>query len=559
MKKTLFKRVLSVCLAVITLTVSLSTLFTAFAGSKAVKFTVGTDIHIENTATQLEVNYPENELYFQASGSGNIYDQAADLTKQFLYSSAESGVDFILIAGDLTRHGNEEEHSFVAALLADFENETGIQVYIVPGNHDYYGGLSRDYIKNCYADFGYSTALSVDSATASYSADVSEDYRLIAVDSNDPGEDGDGMTDELLGWIEKQAEVARSDGKKIIYMMHHPLLEHLYLGRILMKDFMLKNSKDVAEKFSRWGIQYVFTGHEHGNDITSFMGKNGTVVYDILTTALSSYPLEYRDVVMTDDGADIKMHKIEKCNLDALIDGYTDAQKALLESDYEEYAYGLFRYSVEKKVLRIVSPGFIKKSLKIEDGPLAGTVDSLFTAIDDALAMPLYDDGGTVSIEKLANSKGVKIPPSEYGSLIELASAMVAMHYYGDENLPAETNPECEILIKGLNTGLQYVLTKTGRSGLNALLEIIGTKVNTEEISPLFNAVSLGKENTYEIAEKVLYPLLNRFAVDSDLPDRDIYLPAKSDTAQILSFADRIVAFFRQILDLFSKLFQISI
>ena len=185
MKKTLFKRVLSVCLAVITLTVSLSALFTAFAGSKAVKFTVGTDIHIENTATQLEVNYPENELYFQASGSGNIYDQAADLTKQFLYSSAESGVDFILIAGDLTRHGNEEEHSFVASLLADFENETGIQVYIVPGNHDYYGGLGRDYIKNCYADFGYSTALSVDSATASYSADVSEDYRLIAVDSND--------------------------------------------------------------------------------------------------------------------------------------------------------------------------------------------------------------------------------------------------------------------------------------------------------------------------------------------------------------------------------------
>ncbi|MBR4766933.1 MAG: hypothetical protein IK085_09250, partial [Clostridia bacterium] len=306
---------------------------------------------------------------------------------------------------------------------------------------------------------------------------------------------------------------------------------------------------------------YVFTGHEHGNDITSFTGKNGAVVYDILTTALSSYPLEYRDVVMTDDGADIKMHKIEKCNINALIDGYTDAQKALLESDYEEYAYGLFRYSVEKKVLRIVSPEFIKKSLKIEDGPLAGTVDSLFTAIDDALAMPLYDDGSESSIEKLANSKGVKIPPSEYGSLIELASAMVAMHYYGDENLPAETNPECEILIKGLNTGLQYVLTKTGRNSLNALLEIIGMKVNTEEISPLFNAVSLGKENTYEIAEKVLYPLLNRFAVDSDLPDRDVYLPAGTDTAQaqVLSLTDRIIAFFRQILDLFSKMFQISI
>ncbi|MBR4766645.1 MAG: hypothetical protein IK085_07780, partial [Clostridia bacterium] len=126
MKKTLFIKVLSICLCVTVILCSTSVLFNAFAQSDAVKFTVGTDIHIENTATQLEVNYPENELYFQASGSGNIYDQAADLTKQFLYSSAESGVDFILIAGDLTRHGNEEEHSFVASLLADFENETGI-------------------------------------------------------------------------------------------------------------------------------------------------------------------------------------------------------------------------------------------------------------------------------------------------------------------------------------------------------------------------------------------------------------------------------------------------
>ena len=560
MKKSLFKKVLCVCLATLMLTLSLSALSSVFAQGNAVKFTVGTDIHIETSATELEVNYPESELYFQASGSGNIYDQAAALTKRFLYSSAESGADFILISGDLTRRGNEEEHSFVASLLSDFENKTGIQVYIVPGNHDYYGGLGRDYIRSCYADFGYNTALATDTATASYTVDVAENYRLIAVDSNDPGNDGDGVTDALLGWIEEQSEKAHSDGKQIIYMMHHPLLEHLYLGRILMKDFMLRDSKAVAEKFSQWGIQYVFTGHEHGNDITSYTGKNGNIVYDVLTTALSSYPLEYRTITMTDEGADIRMNKIDECDLDALIDGYTDAQKALLASDYEEFAYGLFRYSVEKKVLRIVSPEFIKDKLNVTDGPLAATVDNLFNAIDDALTMPLYDNGGAVSIEKLANSKGVKIPESEYGSLIELASEMVAMHYYGDENLPSGTNPECEILVKGLNTGLQYVLTRTGRSGLNALLDIIGTQINTDELSPLFSAISAGKENSYEIAGKVLYPLLDNFAVDSGLPDRDVYLPATPEAEQEQAgFADRILAFFRRIFDLIFSLLNINI
>ena len=555
MNNTFFRKAVSILLTVIMLTGASSFLFSAFAQSDSVKFAVGTDIHVENTATKLENNYPESELYFQASGSGNIYDQAAELTKQFLYSSAENGAQFILIAGDLTRGGNEEQHTFVASLLSDFENETGIQVYIVPGNHDYYGGLGREYIKKCYADFGYNTALAVDDATASYTADVCDGYRLIAVDSNDPGEDGDGVTDALLNWVKEQAQKARADGRQIIYMMHHPLLEHLYLGRLLMKDFMLRDSKPTAEKFTQWGIKYVFTGHEHGNDITSFTGKNGEVVYDVLTTALSSYPLEYREVTMSQGGADIKTLKIEECNTDALIDGYTDAQKALLESDYEAFAYGLFRYSIEKKILRIVSPEFIKNALDAQNGPLASLIDNLIGAVDDALTMPLYDDGGTVSIEKLAASKGVTIPGSDYGSLIELASAMVAMHYYGDENVPAEEFPECEILVKGLNTGLQYVLTKTGRSGLNTLLEIIGTQVSTEELSPLFNAVSLGKENSYDIAEKVLYPLLNNFAVDSGLPDRDVFLPSQPEEEQ--TSANPVLEFFRKIIDIFRNIFTL--
>ena len=81
-----------------------------------------------------------------------------------------------------------------------------------------------------------------------------------------------------------------------------------------MKDFLIKNSETVAEQFTQWGIKYVFTGHEHGNDVAAYTGKNGEQVYDVLTTALSSYPLEYRSVVMSSEGADLKMQKIDRCN-----------------------------------------------------------------------------------------------------------------------------------------------------------------------------------------------------------------------------------------------------
>lgn len=530
--------------------------FAAVAADDAVFFTVGSDLHVENGKTEIDCNYPESALYFHASGSGNLYDQAAALTKEFLHRSAEAGAAFVLIPGDLTRHGNDEEHAYVSALLSDFEAETGIQVYVVPGNHDYYAS-QPDAFKRYYAELGYTQALAADDATASYTADLCGRYRLIAVDSNNPGEDGDGFTDALLDWIRVQAEQARADGKEILFMMHHPLLEHLYLGKTLMKDFMLRDSEAVAEKFSRWGIQYVFSGHEHGNDVASFTGKNGAVVYDILTTSLSSYPLEYREATVSDAGVQLRMQTIETCDLDALIGGYTDAQKALLASDYEAFAYGMFKFAIEKKILRIISPAFVKDALGMAEDADFFLLDNLLTTVAQALEMPLYDTGDGVSIEALARSKGVALPASDYSSLIELAVAMVAMHYYGDEHLPADASPECEILVKGLNTGLEYVLTKAGRNGLNLLLELLGTRIDTEKLSPLFTAVTFGKEESYAIAGRVLYPLLDHFALDDAPGDRDVFLPAQSgeETPQSGGFLDRLLQLFRRLAALVSNVF----
>ena len=520
----------------------------------AVKFAVATDIHVESDKETLDVNYPENELYFFASGTGNLYDQAAAMTVDCLHQAVADGAEFVLIPGDLTRHGNASEHQFVSALLADFEAETGIQVYVVPGNHDYYDSVPAEF-KGYYAALGYDTALAADEATASYTADLNDRYRLIAVDSNDPGEDGDGFTPALLTWIETQTAQARADGKEILYMMHHPLLEHLYLGRKLMKDFVVQDGESIAEQFCAWGVKYIFTGHEHGNDIAAYTAENGAVLYDILTTALSSYPLEYRMITLSQAGADIQMQKIETCRLDQLIDGYTDQQKALLESDYEGFAYEYFKFAIEKKILRVLDSVDVKELLKVQSGPLVDTAENLLAAVNDALVMPLYDNGEGVSIEGLAESKGVTIPASDYGSLIELASAMVAAHYYGDENLRSDQTPECEIIVKGLNTGLQYVLTKTGRTGLNTPLRLLGTQMDTEQLSPLFRAVSLGREDSYLVAEQVLYPLLDKFAVDFSVADRDVFLPAVSgeeapaQAAPLPAFLRRILALLRQVYD----------
>lgn len=552
-----FKSIISVILSLTVVIGAVCCSFTAFAEDGKLTFALATDIHIDSQKTEIDVNYPENELYFHASGSGNLYDEAAGLTKTFLNQAAEQDVDFVLISGDLTRSGTFDEHNFVAGIFREFTKKTGTPVYVIPGNHDYKSGTKPDDFKKLYADISYCNALAVDTETASYTADLPGGYRLIAVDSNDPGNDGDGITDRLLNWIDGQVADAKADGKEIIYTMHHALLEHIPLGRVLMKDFVVRNTDKLADRFCEWGIQYTFTGHEHGNDISKHTGKNGKVVYDILTTSLSSYPLEYRMITYSKNGVDIKMQGIDKCDFDSLIGGYNEKQLALMKSDYKAYAYGLFKYSIEKKVLKYVSPDFLKNKLKVEDGILSDEIDAVLGLVVNTLNMNLYDNGdGSQSIEALAAEKGVALPKSDYYSMADLVSSLVALHYHGDENLPCNESPEGEILIKSLNTGLQYIISNVGSEAVSALIPFID-EILPEQSAGLkiwFTAASFDRENSYKVAEKILYPIFDKFTFDAAPSDRDITLPAIGET---VSTQERVIDVLEKILAVIKYIFTV--
>lgn len=550
MKKSL-RKILSAVLAFTLIFCTLCFSPISFAKDDSIRFALTTDIHIEVGRDTLEQNHPENPLYFHASGSGNLYDEAPGLTNAFLNEAAEQDVDFVLISGDLTRSGNEVEHSFVANLLESFEKRAGIPVYVIPGNHDYYH-TTPDEFKAYYKELGYGEALTVDVETASYTADLPNGYRLIAVDSNDPGNDGDGITDRLYEWIAEQVNTAHADGREVLYTMHHSLLGHLTLGKLLMKDFVVKSSDKSAEKFCELGVQYVFTGHEHGNDIAKYVAKDGSVVYDVLTTALSSYPLEYRMVTYGKDGVSLRMKGIDKCDFSTLIGGYTDEQLALMKSDYTAYSYGYFKYAIEKKILKYTSPDFIKKKIKIDDGVIADEIDALMGLVGTALDMPIYDSGdGRLSVESLAAMKGVTLPKSDYTSLCDLVTSLVAQHYYGDENMPSAGSPECELLVKGLNTGLEFILSNAGEESLKALFKISDEVFNTPALDCWYLAI--GSESSYDTAEAVLYPILDQFVIDKAPADRDADLPAFGEnvgkTAKIADVLEIILNVIKYILN----------
>ena len=512
--------------------------------SPAVRFAVAADVHLRLPDADLPVNYPESELYYSCWGSGNQTHESTGLLLQALARAKDNGAQFVLLCGDLTHYGNGTQHRYFASLLRGFEEENGIPVYVVPGNHDYYETTPAQF-KDYYADFGYSEALAADDKTASYTADLPGGYRLIAIDSNDPGKDGDGLDERLFDWIGEQAAAATADGKTPVAMMHHPLLEPIPYAETLMKDFIVRDHEAVAERFTQWGVSYVFTGHEHGNNITSFTGSDGRVIYDILTTSLNSYPMEFRMIDLSEERMAIAMERLESLDPAYMPPGYNDAQRAAITEDYTAYSLGFFKFSVAKKIERVISPDFIKKELGDEAAALGDAVDIVMPLVAEALNMPFYADEGD-SVAALAASAGTTLPPSDYESLMDLITSIVAVVYCGGEDIPTTKAPEGKILIIALNTLLKYVLAQAGnrvtKDQLNRIFGVLGfDQLDRLDLFRWNRAYVLGAKNSYAAAEAALAPFLNKFLEDDDVPDRDaVLIPTESSGSAATGLAAMI-------------------
>ena len=96
---------------------------------------------------------------------------------------AQSDVKYLLIPGDLTKDGEEVNHQLMADKLAAFEAETGIQVFVINGNHDISNAnavrfegdttvpvatVDTQEFRSIYAQFGYDEAVAQDPNSLSY-------------------------------------------------------------------------------------------------------------------------------------------------------------------------------------------------------------------------------------------------------------------------------------------------------------------------------------------------------------------------------------------------------
>ncbi len=355
MKKSLKVKIVAVFMAIVMLFGVMP--IGVFAEEDTIHIGVFSDVHIYpdslkggNNQAYKDFTIAKSKEYAE---NYSLLDNALD---GVLRNAELNGDDYLLIPGDLTKDGEYEGHVALAAKLEEWQERTGIPVFVTNGNHDInnsnactfengveeparittpeefreiYQNLGFDKADATFTPEGYSEdADGIKGGMLSYTADLGDAYKLIVVDtcmySVDNGAKAtehmtDGRVgDELLEWVVAQANKATSEGKVPLVMQHHNLIPHMDIEEATFWAFVCQDWERIADTYADAGIHYVFTGHLHASDCSSYVNDNGEEITDVLTPTLTGYPNYFRTVDVTTDGSNITVdmtnHEIDEYN-----------------------------------------------------------------------------------------------------------------------------------------------------------------------------------------------------------------------------------------------------
>ena len=270
------------------------------------------------------------------AGQRKMLEQSAGLFDQFVTTMISEAPDVLLITGDLTKDGELVSHQYVRGLQGENgKNEdsglkkleaAGIQVYVIPGNHDFgdEGNHTQfnadgstgnaavlpetedDGFAKFYEGYGYGTGTTIDpNGSLSYVAEPIPNLVLLAIDSHSKATEtvpAATISSETLNWLCTQAQNAKNQNKRVIAMMHHPLFPHITGANMFIDTYTVANYVDVRNALIDAGVNVILTGHFHTSDI-AYDWKNSQTngIYDINTGSLISYPCDYRMLTLSAD------------------------------------------------------------------------------------------------------------------------------------------------------------------------------------------------------------------------------------------------------------------
>ncbi len=285
---------------------------------KIIKMAVISDLHV--MAPQLLVS--EGKAFEDyLIKDRKMLRESAEILETLVTDILDIRPHLVLVTGDLTKDGERVSHQLVVKQLQRLV-DAGIQVLVVPGNHDInnpdariYDGetatptdtITRSEFAELYKEMGYDGQSRRDPDTLSYCHDVTDNLTILAVDAcmdrlntfvsrgdaRDHCKTSGNLEPSSQQWLVEQAAAATAAGKRVIAMMHHHMVPHFHMEDTLAAPYMVDDAGQLCQRLVQAGVHVVFTGHLHISDISQTNLRDGQMV-EVATAAAVGYPCQWR-------------------------------------------------------------------------------------------------------------------------------------------------------------------------------------------------------------------------------------------------------------------------
>lgn len=253
-------------------------------------------------------------LYQQvmAAPGGRDAAHVEEILQAFYKKLSKDKPDVLIVSGDLSLNGEKQSHEDFADYLAKFK-AIGIQVLVIPGNHDinstgarsitdegvtYVDAVTPEEFREIYYDCGYKEAIDEDEDSLSYVIDLNDQWRVIMVDSciyKTRTQNRGYLTKNTKDWILQVVDEAHKVGKEIFTVTHQNMLVH---SEVFEDGYVISNCETLINSLIEKDVILNLSGHMHTMNIAD---KNKQF-YDIALESLTVWPNLYGQLDLRQNG-----------------------------------------------------------------------------------------------------------------------------------------------------------------------------------------------------------------------------------------------------------------
>lgn len=289
--------ILAVCLIglliVLKMTKQENTLPLQHSQEKPLKIAIATDLHYLSPKLTDKGEF-FTDLINNADGKNMFFIE--EITDAFIDEMTKVKPELLIISGDLTFNGERESHLNLEKKLRKLSDK-GIQVLIIPGNHDInrptsarfteesyelVESVSKNRFRDIYHNYGLQQALHKDDNSLTYIYQARQDLWLLMIDSN--SRDINNISAQTLRWIEDRLQEARKNNIEVISVTHQTLLNH---HPSLSSGFQIDKANQLEQLYIDNDVKMNLSGHIHIQHILT--GK----LTEVVTSSLAVSPHQY--------------------------------------------------------------------------------------------------------------------------------------------------------------------------------------------------------------------------------------------------------------------------